>query len=286
VPDPRGGVRNVLPGGDPNLWSTPVQPPADRAALRDRIARVLASAELKPPFPHCLAMADAVLAVLPEPAEAHRLALSEALGLDTSAPWDAIYDRATELALPPLDQDPVAQRLGLVPAAADRTAAMFGAAEIKTRPELNVRPLPAQALTADETVTPADRAAVLREAADWYAGQGKVVLSASQVAAEGVNRAVSELRRMADETPAATEAHPAEHSWAAELYDPLTDEWAPSYTSHVRERAMNALEHARTIGPTWKDGTPTQRRLVRATTTYTVEPEHALTDEAQQPKEA
>ncbi|MEV6165729.1 hypothetical protein AB0L71_28215 [Streptomyces sp. NPDC052052] len=30
-------------------------------------------------------------------AEAHRLALSEALGLGTSAPWDAIRDRATEL---------------------------------------------------------------------------------------------------------------------------------------------------------------------------------------------
>ena len=42
---------------------------ADRAALRDRIAKALAGAELKPPFPHCLAMADAVLGVLPEPAD-------------------------------------------------------------------------------------------------------------------------------------------------------------------------------------------------------------------------
>lgn len=46
--------------------------------------------------------------------EEHRLALSDALGLGTGAPWDAIHDRVTELGLPPLDQDPVARRLGLV----------------------------------------------------------------------------------------------------------------------------------------------------------------------------
>lgn len=67
------------------------------------------------------------------------------------------------------------------------------------------------------------------------------------------------------------EAHPAEHSWAAELHDPLADQWVPGTRYRVRDRAVNALEHARTIGPTWKDGTPTRRRLVRATTTYTVE---------------
>ena len=53
-------------------------------------------------------------AVLPAPAEEHRLALSEALGLGAGAPWDAIHDRATELGLPPLHRDPVARRLGLV----------------------------------------------------------------------------------------------------------------------------------------------------------------------------
>ena len=49
-------------------------------------------------------------------AEDHRLALSMALNLGTGAPWDAIHDRATELGLPPLDQDPVARRLGLLAA--------------------------------------------------------------------------------------------------------------------------------------------------------------------------
>ena len=60
-------------------------------------------------------------------AEAHRLALSEALGL--GAPWDAIHDRATELGLPPLAEDPVAQRLGLVPEPADRAAVLSEAAD-------------------------------------------------------------------------------------------------------------------------------------------------------------
>lgn len=57
-------------------------------------------------------------------AEAHRLALSFALGLGTGAPWDAIHDRATELGLPPLAEDPVAQRRGLVPAPAGRAAVL------------------------------------------------------------------------------------------------------------------------------------------------------------------
>ncbi|MFF8910587.1 hypothetical protein [Streptomyces olivaceoviridis] len=68
-----------------------------------------------------------------------------------------------------------------------------------------------------------------------------------------------------------TEAHPAEHRWAAELYDPVADEWVPGTRYAVRDRAVKHLEHARAIGPAWKDGTPTQRRLVRETTTYTIE---------------
>ncbi|MEU1273032.1 hypothetical protein [Streptomyces sp. NPDC005799] len=40
-----------------------------RSVLRDRIVKVLAATELKPPWPHCLAMADAVLSVLPAPAD-------------------------------------------------------------------------------------------------------------------------------------------------------------------------------------------------------------------------
>ncbi|NEY33054.1 hypothetical protein GTU99_12775 [Streptomyces sp. PRKS01-65] len=78
------------------------------------------------------------------------------------------------------------------------------------------------------------------------------------------------LRRMADEAQPA-EAHPAEHTWAAELYDPVAKEWVPGTRYPDRDRAVNHLNHAAKIGPAWKDGTPTQRRLVRATTTYTIE---------------
>jgi hypothetical protein len=122
------------------LRASAVVPAADRAALRDRIRRAVCEAEgfawdsdmLEPDEygDH----ADMVLAALPElvyrTAEDHRLALSDALGLGTGAPWEAIYDRATELGLPPIDQDPVARRLGLLPAPADRAAVLREAADI------------------------------------------------------------------------------------------------------------------------------------------------------------
>lgn len=70
---------------------------------------------------------DALASLIPATAEERRLALCEALGLGTGAPWDAILDRATELGLPPIGQDPVARRLGLV--AAHRAAALTEAAD-------------------------------------------------------------------------------------------------------------------------------------------------------------
>ncbi|MET9923443.1 MULTISPECIES: hypothetical protein [unclassified Streptomyces] len=72
------------------------------------------------------------------------------------------------------------------------------------------------------------------------------------------------------------EARPAEHSWAAELHDPLADEWVPFGSSNVRATAVHSLERGRRLAPVWADGTPTERRLVRATTTYTVEPTPAV----------
>ena len=107
-----------------------VVPSADRAALRDRIRRALCEADgkgfmwdsdmLEPD--EYGDVADMVLSVLPATAEEHRLALCDALRLGSDAPWDAIHDRVTELGLPPIDQDPVARRLGLLPAPADRAA--------------------------------------------------------------------------------------------------------------------------------------------------------------------
>ena len=96
-------------------------------------------------------------------AEEHRLALSDALGLGTGAPWDAIHDRVTELGLPPLDQDPVARRLGLV--AEHRAAVLRREADrIDAMPEAQV-PALQKGITwttselrriADETPQPAE----------------------------------------------------------------------------------------------------------------------------------
>lgn len=134
-----------------------------------------------------------------------------------------------------------------------------------------------------ETAPAVDRAATLHEAADVLdqRAAGLEALSSSSFgeesfAARELTEQAGRLRRLAAEaqqpTPAPAEAHPAEHTWAAELHDPLANEWIPGTRYLVRDRAVNDLDHARKIAATWKDGTPTERRLVRATTTYTVEP--------------
>lgn len=82
-----------------------------------------------------------------------------------------------------------------------------------------------------------------------------------------LNAVIAELRRVA----ATTEAHPAGHTWAVETHDPLADEWAPGTRYLVREHAVDALAHSKRVRPAWKDGAAVDRRLVRATTTYTVE---------------
>lgn len=107
-------------------------------------------------------IADAVLAVRPAPAnEAHRVALSDALGLGTGAPWDAIHDQASEL-----------------------------------RHELERRTLMLQASRDVVAQLRADRSAVLREAANaLVAGPVDSLVSAPAAWVE----AIETLRRMADE---------------------------------------------------------------------------------------
>lgn len=121
----------------------------------------------------------------------------------------------------------------------------------------------------------ADRDAVLREAAQrlYTALFPAVYNDLGQKAAEGVNRAVSELRRLADETQD-TEHRPPTHRWAAEFRDPAADEWIPGTRFLNQHHAAQRYEAAIARAPMWSDGTPVQRRLVRETTTYTVEAEH------------
>ncbi|MYU24506.1 hypothetical protein [Streptomyces sp. SID8352] len=81
----------------------------------------------------------------------------------------------------------------------------------------------------------------------------------------------AELRSLADETAATeTEGHKPLHHWRVEILD--GDEWMPaSGLRRDRAQAVDQLRMSSARRPSWTDGTPVQRRLVRETTTYTVE---------------
>jgi hypothetical protein len=67
------------------------------------------------------------------------------------------------------------------------------------------------------------------------------------------------------------EARPPLHRWRVEIRD--TTDWMPAGALHAdKDKAQGLLNAANTGRPTWTDGTPVERRLVRETTTYTVEP--------------
>jgi hypothetical protein len=129
-----------------------------------------------------------------------------------------------------------------------------------------------------------DRAAVLREAATLGRELSRQGYSAQEIA--------KKLDRLADEAAvpgrttdeAAGEAHPPYHRWYVETRDGLADEWAPGMRFTERAEAVERYETLNQRHPTWKDGTPVERRLVRETTTYTVELAPAVGG-AQQPTE-
>lgn len=73
-----------------------------------------------------------------------------------------------------------------------------------------------------------------------------------------------------------TEAQPPYHRWYTEQLDPVANEWAPGW--RFTDRA-EAVERYRILS---EHGTPAERRLVRETTTYTVEEPAPV---AQQPDE-
>ncbi len=69
-----------------------------------------------------------------------------------------------------------------------------------------------------------------------------------------------------------TEAHPRRDRWRVEIYDPLAKEWVPGIALLVRERAVERFNMAQINSPRWAhDNAPVKRRIVRETTTYTVE---------------
>lgn len=121
---------------------------------------------------------------------------------------------------------------------------------------------------------PADRAAVLQWAADFaeqlmderYGPDCSYGIGGLDVARE--------LRRLAAEAQqpdTETQAHPPIHAWRVETRDPLADQWAPGSHFAHRPNAVERLDAANRTAPLWNDGTPVERRIVRETTTYTVE---------------
>lgn len=87
----------------------------------------------------------------------------------------------------------------------------------------------------------------------------------------GVMDGAAELRRLADEAQPDTEAHPPLHRWCVETRDGLADQWTSGSPLGDRQRAVERYEALNRNHPAWKDGTPVERRIVRETTTYTVE---------------
>ncbi|WP_405461549.1 hypothetical protein OG786_29160 [Streptomyces sp. NBC_00101] len=75
-----------------------------------------------------------------------------------------------------------------------------------------------------------------------------------------------------DTAQSQTEAYPAQHRWMAETYDDLAREWDQGMPCRERADALARHRAREERYPTWADGTPVQRRLVRETTTFTVEP--------------
>lgn len=72
-------------------------------------------------------------------------------------------------------------------------------------------------------------------------------------------------------TTPAEEAHPPQTRWRVEIRD--GDGWIPMGSPHTSSNAAHEAQAAWDESrPAWVDGAPVQRRVVRETTTYTVEP--------------
>ncbi|MFD0393375.1 hypothetical protein ACFQ3Z_16210 [Streptomyces nogalater] len=74
-----------------------------------------------------------------------------------------------------------------------------------------------------------------------------------------------------------TEAQPPRYRWTVETHDDVADEWAPGTWHLVRCLAVERYEALNQSHPVRRDGTPAERRLVRETTTYTIEEPTAST---------
>ncbi|MFF3697400.1 hypothetical protein [Streptomyces sp. NPDC002221] len=179
-------------------------------------------------------------------AEARRLALSQALGLGTGAPWDAIQERAEELHLAPVDRAAVLRELE---------------ARYRRYAQDSVHPVfsAAYAAVANDMSRMADEAQQPEEAGH------------SCDNCEGIDPSTC-LANPHQQQP--EEAWPSESQWRVEIYDPGANQWMPAGSLTTKAEAERRLALAAERAPRWADdGTNVRRRIVRTTVTYTVEPE-------------
>lgn len=135
-------------------------------------------------------------------------------------------------------------------------------------------------LPAPAPAAPADRATVLREAADFFDG---CLRNAADPDSDprywaAIRDVAMGLRRVADEAqPTATEAHPSNSSWLVEWREEGGN-WAVVYPTHDRSKALDRLSRGR------KESLARQWRLVRETCVYTVEPTEPATAATEEPQ--
>lgn len=86
---------------------------------------------------------------------------------------------------------------------------------------------------------------------------------------DAIRDRAAELRRLADEAQA--EAYPTEISWIAEVQE-SDDQWMYLRADCDRAVVEQRIASMQKRFPQWKDGTPVNSRIIRKTTTYTVEP--------------
>jgi hypothetical protein len=270
------GVASVgFPSGAPDqpADAPAAVPPADRAELRERIAGLFRH----PPGVERLGdatpgeIADAVMAALPADAsEVHRLALSDALGLGTSAPWDAIRERAAELQAEVASLTEASRRL--LEQRQEMAEERYAWQERGDRAEERVRALEAGQAALSDT----DRQFLtfaLELAADEMASRGDEFGDEDEAALET-------LRRLAAGT--GEPVKPTSHAWTFEVcYDTAEDKWHGCGATYDDSVFGNAHETAREDFQYRAENDKQRRRfrMIRATTTYAVEAEHAPAEE-------
>ncbi|MGY4931591.1 hypothetical protein ACWD7T_10800 [Streptomyces sp. 900116325] len=82
---------------------------------------------------------------------------------------------------------------------------------------------------------------------------------------------VAEKLRKAERAVDQTEAYPTETSWIAEVQE-SDDQWMYLRADCDRAVVEQRIASMQKRFPQWKDGTPVNGRIIRKTTTYTVEP--------------